>query len=79
MPVPGNLKGAAKAAVKALKGEKAAVFLDKLGERLAFERTGVRLYEAVLAKVPAARSSKGPSRSRSCAASATRSSPTCTS
>jgi hypothetical protein len=27
-----------------------AVFSDKLGERLAFERTGVRLYEALLSK-----------------------------
>src|ERR1041384_2560841 len=27
-----------------------AVFLDKLSERLAFERTGVRLYEALLNK-----------------------------
>jgi bacterioferritin (cytochrome b1) len=35
------------------------VLLDKLGERLAFERTGVRLYEAVLAKMPAARLSEG--------------------
>jgi rubrerythrin len=59
MPLPGNLKGAAQTAVKALKGEKAAVFLDKLAERLAFERTGVRLYEAILAKVPASRTSKG--------------------
>ena len=59
MPVPGNLKGAAKTAMKALKGEKATVFLDKLGERLAFERTGVRLYDAVLAKMPASRTSEG--------------------
>ncbi|WP_058534024.1 ferritin-like domain-containing protein [Legionella saoudiensis] len=29
------------------------VFIDKLGERLAYERTGVRLYEAALAKVKA--------------------------
>jgi rubrerythrin len=59
MPVPGNVKGAAKAAAKALQGKKASVFLDKLGERLAFERTGVRLYDALLAKVPAARLSEG--------------------
>jgi hypothetical protein len=59
MPVPGNVKGAAKAVAKALQGEKAAVFLDKLGERLAFERTGVRLYDAVLAKLPASRLTEG--------------------
>lgn len=59
MPVPGNLKGAVKALGKALQGEQATVLLDKLGERLAFERTGVRLYEAVLAKLPASRLEKG--------------------
>lgn len=59
MPPPGNLKGVAKTALSALKGEKAAVFLDKLGERLAFERSGVRLYDAVLAKIPAAANSEG--------------------
>jgi hypothetical protein len=59
MPIPGSLKGVAKTAAKALKGEKAAVFLDKLGERLAFERTGVRLYDAVLAKIPAAKTGEG--------------------
>lgn len=59
MPVPGSVRGAAKAAVKALQGEKAAVFLDKLGERLAFERTGVRLYDALIAKMPASRLTKG--------------------
>ncbi len=59
MPVPGNLKGLAKTALEALKGEKATVFLDKLGERLAFERTGVRLYDALVAKVPAASTDEG--------------------
>jgi hypothetical protein len=59
MPVPGTLKGAAKSLAKAVQGEKATVLLDKLGERLAFERTGVRLYDAVLAKMPASRLSEG--------------------
>ncbi len=38
------------------RGKKAglmAMLLDKMGERLAFERTGVRLYEALLAKYDA--------------------------
>ena len=39
--------------LKALQGEKASVFVDKLGERLAFERTGARLYEIVLIKAEA--------------------------
>jgi len=59
MPMPGTVKGATKTVAKALQGEKATVFLDKLGERLAFERTGVRLYDAVLAKLPAARLTEG--------------------
>jgi len=37
----------------AIKGHKATVFLDKLGERLAFERMGTRLYEALINKVEA--------------------------
>lgn len=51
MPPPGTMKGMAKAAGKALKGEKATALLDKMGERLAFERTGVRLYEAMITKL----------------------------
>lgn len=38
----------------AVRGKKAGLMgtlLDKMGERLAFERTGVRLYEALLAKL----------------------------
>lgn len=34
-------------------GRKPEVLVDKLGERLAFERTGVRLYEALMDKVAA--------------------------
>lgn len=59
VPPPGTVKGMAKTAMKALQGEKATVFVDKLGARLAFERTGVRLYDALLAKVPAGKTSKG--------------------
>jgi rubrerythrin len=50
MPPPATLKGAAKTAAKALKGERPQLFLDKLGERLAFERSGTRLYDAFIAK-----------------------------
>lgn len=59
MPPPATAKGLVKAALEALKGEKASVFLDKLGERLAFERTGVRLYDALVAKLPAAATEEG--------------------
>lgn len=36
-----------------------AIFMDKLGDRLAFERGGTRLYEAMLAKVRAASGTTG--------------------
>ena len=45
--LPGDPAGAA---LQALKGGPPTQFLDKLGERLAFERTGVRLYEALISK-----------------------------
>jgi hypothetical protein len=37
-----------------MQGEKLTVFLDLIGERLAFERGGVRLYDALLVKFAAA-------------------------
>lgn len=54
MPPPASLKGVAKAGMQMMKGHAPTVFLDKLGERLAYERTGVRLYEALIAKLDAA-------------------------
>ncbi|RKG91680.1 ferritin-like domain-containing protein [Corallococcus terminator] len=51
VPPPSSLKGVAKTAAGLLKGQKSTVFIDKLGERLAFERTGVRLYEGALSKL----------------------------
>src|SRR5688572_7566617 len=45
VPPPATLKGAAKTAVQMLKGNDASTFIDKLGERLAFERSGTRLFE----------------------------------
>jgi hypothetical protein len=50
VPVPGNVKGVAKTVAKKLTGKRPEVFIDKLGERLAFERTGTRLYDALLTK-----------------------------
>jgi rubrerythrin len=54
MPPPATLKGMMKTVIEKIEGHKPTVFLDKLGERLAFERTGTRLYEAVIAKLDAA-------------------------
>src|SRR4051812_12061595 len=48
MPKPATLLEAAKSALESLRGKNAAVLLDALGARLAFERTGVRIYEALL-------------------------------
>jgi rubrerythrin len=59
MPPPASLKGAAKAALKVVQGQHPMVFLDELGERLAFERTGTRLYDALLVKVAAAHHHQG--------------------
>ncbi len=50
VPVPATLKGMFQTAKEMLKGTKPTVFIDKLGERLGFERTGVRLYQAALLK-----------------------------
>lgn len=51
MPPPTSIKGVAKAAAALASNQRPNVFLDRLGERLAFERTGVRLYDALLAHV----------------------------
>jgi hypothetical protein len=50
VPPPASVKGAVTTIAQALKGDKASVFIDKLGERLAFERAGVRLYELAIVK-----------------------------
>jgi hypothetical protein len=54
VPPPGTVKGVIKSILEKVEGHKATVLIDKLGERLAFERTGTRLYEALLAKFEAA-------------------------
>src|SRR5690606_36360283 len=45
VPVPGTVKGMVKSAGNMLTGHHPEVFLNKFGERLAFERSGVRIYE----------------------------------
>jgi len=59
MAPPLTVKGMAKTAIEALKGNKASVFLDLLGERLAFERTGTRMYESILIKFDASEPGPG--------------------
>jgi len=50
VPIPGTAKGMVSAGVEKLTGRNAEVFIDKLGERLGFERMGTRLYDALIAK-----------------------------
>ena len=50
LPIPGSVAGAVSLGMHMLKGDRPQILLDKLGERLAFERTGTRLYDALLAK-----------------------------
>lgn len=59
MPAPGSVKGVAKTAIKMMQGKDPSVFLDLLGARLAFERSGTRLYEALLIKFEAANVHEG--------------------
>jgi len=53
IPPPGTLRGAMTTGVRKLTGKNPEVLIDKLGERLAFERSGTRLYEAFLVKLRA--------------------------
>jgi ferritin-like protein len=54
VPPPGTLKGLAKSGLQMATGKRPQALVDKLGERLAFERGGVRLYDTLLAKCEAA-------------------------
>jgi rubrerythrin len=53
VPPPGTLKGMASTAMEKLTGKNPEAFIDKLGCRLAFERAGVRLYDALITKCSA--------------------------
>lgn len=50
VPIPGTVKGVVKSVTKMLTGHHPEVFLNKLGERLAYERSGVRIYEQLIFK-----------------------------
>jgi rubrerythrin len=53
VPLPATLAGAINTGADKLIGKRPEVLVDKLGERLAFERGGVRLYDALLHKATA--------------------------
>lgn len=50
VPIPGTVKGMVKSAMKTATGRHPQVFINKLGERLAYERSGVRIYEQLINK-----------------------------
>lgn len=53
IPPPATMKGMAKSGAGALTNKRVHVFVDKLAERLAYERGGTRLYDAALVKAMA--------------------------
>ncbi len=53
VPLPGTPKGLLKSTMKKISGHNPEVFINKLGERLAFERSGVRIYESFIEKCKA--------------------------
>lgn len=50
---PAGRKELPRGRMKPVSGPRAMVFVDKLGERLAFERSGTRLYQALISKFDA--------------------------
>jgi ferritin-like protein len=53
IPLPLSIKGVAESGKALLTGNHPQILIDQLGARLAFERGGVRLYQAMLAKCEA--------------------------
>ena len=51
--VPAMVEGIAEAVMEWIEAHEPRPFIDRLGERLAYERTAVRLYEALIAKLEA--------------------------
>lgn len=50
IPAPTSPKGTLSAGAQILSGHRPQVLIDKLAERLAFERSGARLYDALMTK-----------------------------
>jgi bacterioferritin (cytochrome b1) len=50
VPLPGTVKGMLKSVMEKMSGHHGETLINKLGERLAFERSGVRLYESFITK-----------------------------
>ncbi|HVE54451.1 MAG TPA: ferritin-like domain-containing protein, partial [Ramlibacter sp.] len=56
IPPPASMKGVLKAGMAKMKGGAPSIFMDKIGERIAFERGGTRLYDALITKYQAVES-----------------------
>src|SRR5690606_12438376 len=50
VPLPGTVKGMMKSAMKTVTGHHPQVFINKLGERLAYARSCVRIYQQLINK-----------------------------
>ncbi len=59
IPPPVSMKGLVKSGVAKLKGSHPSIFMDKIGERIAFERSGTRLYDALITKYEAVSAMEG--------------------
>lgn len=55
VPLPATAKGALKSMMEKFAGNQPATFINKLGERLAYERSGTRVYDSLLIKCEVAR------------------------
>jgi hypothetical protein len=53
IPAPATMTGMVSMGAHMLLGDQPQILLDKMAERLAFERTGTRLYDALLTKLDA--------------------------
>jgi ferritin-like metal-binding protein YciE len=53
VPPPGTMTGIVKSGGAMISGKRLQVFIDKVAERMAYERGGTRLYDAALVKVVA--------------------------
>lgn len=53
IPPPPSVKGMVKSGMAKMSGSHPSVFMDKIGERIAYERGAVRLYDALITKYEA--------------------------
>lgn len=60
VPPPGTAKGLMSATIQKLSGNKIELLINKMGERLAFERAGTRLYDGLINKCMA----RGPEKAK---------------